>query len=263
MSINPIKQVNSIYGYVRVSTKEQVKSGISLETQKKNIEEFVRSKYNRGVDEWFIDDGVSGLSPILERPASKDLTDTMDEFDVVVCTRLDRLSRSTNDLLNMIPNFEGCGITLFFCEQFGEMPIVYPKPASEKGLRSRFDMAEMANKIMLMVLSAVAEIEHSTIKDRFGDGKIDWASRGYSIGGSVPFGYRKVREKHGNKMRSKLIEDEEEQKILKTIRRLHKRGLGCRKIANQINSLYKDVNMNYNKVDRILNRKYQGLSSAA
>ena len=72
MSINPIKQVNSIYGYVRVSTKEQVKSGISLETQKKNIEEFVRSKYNRGVDEWFIDDGVSGLSPILERPASKD-----------------------------------------------------------------------------------------------------------------------------------------------------------------------------------------------
>ena len=67
MSINPIKQVNSIYGYVRVSTKEQVKSGISLETQKKNIEEFVRSKYNRGVDEWFIDDGVSGLSPILER----------------------------------------------------------------------------------------------------------------------------------------------------------------------------------------------------
>lgn len=263
MSINPIKQVNSIYGYVRVSTKEQVKSGISLETQKKNIEEFSRAKYNRSVDEWFVDDGVSGLNPILERPASKALTDVMDEFDVIICTRLDRLSRSTNDLLNIIPNFEGCGVTLFFCEQFGEMPIVYPKPASEKGLRSRFDMAEMANKIMLMVLSAVAEIEHSTIKDRFGDGKIDWASRGYSIGGGVPYGYRKVKEKHGNKMRSLLVEDEEEQKVLKAIRKLHKRGLGRRKIAKQINSLYKDCNMSDRKVERILNRKYQGLSSAA
>jgi DNA invertase Pin-like site-specific DNA recombinase len=43
----------------------------------------------------------------------------------------------------------------------------------------------MANKIMLMVLSAVAEIEHANIKDRFGEGKVDWASRGFSIGGSA------------------------------------------------------------------------------
>ena len=40
MSIEPLKQVNEIYGYVRVSTREQVRSGISLDTQKKNIEEF-------------------------------------------------------------------------------------------------------------------------------------------------------------------------------------------------------------------------------
>jgi len=263
MSIEPLKQVNKIYGYVRVSTREQVRSGISLDTQKKNIEEFSQAKYNRSVDQWFVDDGVSGLDPILDRPASRELTDTMDEFDVVICTRLDRLSRSTNDLLGIIPSFEACGITLFFCEQFGEMPIVYPKPKSEKGLRSRFDMAEMANKIMLMVLSAVAEIEHSTIKDRFGDGKLDWAARGYSIGGGVPYGYRKVREKHGNKMRSRLVEDEYEQRVLKTVRRLSDRGEGCRRIARQCNSLHAGCGMTHHKVDRILNRKYQGLSTAS
>jgi DNA invertase Pin-like site-specific DNA recombinase len=148
MSIEPLKQVNEIYGYVRVSTREQVRSGISLDTQKKNIEEFSQAKYNRSVD-------------------------------------------------------------------------------------------------------------------RFGDGKLDWAARGYSIGGGVPYGYRKVREKHGNKMRSRLVEDEYEQRVLKTVRRLSDRGEGCRRIARQCNSLHAGCGMTHHKVDRILNRKYQGLSTAS
>jgi putative DNA-invertase from lambdoid prophage Rac len=179
---SPLKQINNIYGYVRVSTKEQVKSGVSIDQQINNISEFVKEKYNRDVDQFFIDDGVSGTRPILDRPASRELTDVIDRYDVVVSTRLDRLSRSSGDLLNTIPTLEEIGITLFFCEQFGDMPIVYPKQDGKTGLKSRFDMSEMANKIMLMVLSAVAEIEHATIKDRFGDGKVDWASRGYGIG---------------------------------------------------------------------------------
>lgn len=255
----PLKQINQIYGYVRVSTKEQVKSGVSLDQQINNISEFVREKYNREVDQFFIDDGVSGTRPILDRPASRELTDVIDRHDVVVSTRLDRLSRSSGDLLNTIPHLQEIGISLYFCEQFGDMPIVYPKEEGEKGLKSRFDMNSMANQIMLMVLSAVAEIEHATIKDRFGDGKVDWAGRGYFIGGSVPYGYEKVTEKHGNKSRSRLVEVPEEQAVLKTIYRLRDRGLGARRIERQVNSLHPDAEMNTNKVRRILNRKFQGL----
>lgn len=261
--IRPIKQVNNIYGYVRVSTKEQVRSGVSLEQQKDLINEFVKNKYNRPVDDFFIDDGVSGTVPILERPASRDLTDNIDRCDVVVSTRLDRLSRSSNDLLNIIPVLEEIGITLFFCEQFGDVPIVYPKAENKKGLRAGFDMNEMANKIMLMVLSAVAEIEHATIKSRFGDGKVDWASRGYSIGGSAPYGYEKVAEKHGNKTRTRLVEVPEEQAVLKTIYRLRGRGLGPKRIANQVNSLHEGAEFSYSKVRRILDRKFQGVQTAA
>ena len=255
----PLKQINQIYGYVRVSTKEQVKSGVSLEQQMNNISEFVREKYNRDVDQFFIDDGVSGTVPILDRPASRELTDVIDRFDVVVSTRLDRLSRSSGDLLNTIPHLEEAGITLYFCEQFGDMPIVYPKLDAQSGLKSRFDMAEMANKIMLMVLSAVAEIEHATIKDRLGDGRVDWAGRGYGIGGSAPYGYRKEIEKHGNKIRTKLVEVPEEQDVLNTIYRLRDRGLGARRIEREVNSLHPDAEVNTNKVRRILNRKFQGL----
>lgn len=78
MSITPLKQVNHIYGYVRVSTREQVRSGVSIEVQQRHISEFVRQKYNRDVTKFFIDDGISGTRPILDRPASRELTDVID-----------------------------------------------------------------------------------------------------------------------------------------------------------------------------------------
>ena len=40
--IQPRKQINNIYGYVRVSSEQQVKDGSSLDEQKRIIEEFVR-----------------------------------------------------------------------------------------------------------------------------------------------------------------------------------------------------------------------------
>ena len=261
--ITPIKQVNNIYGYVRVSTREQVRSGVSVEVQQRQISAFVQQKYNRPVDQFFIDDGVSGTRPILERPASKDLTDVIDRFDVVVATKLDRLSRSSADLLSMIPTLQDIGISLYFSEQFGEMPIVYPDAAKTKGLDAKFDMNSMANQIMLMVLSAVAEIEHATIKDRFAAGKLDWASRGYAIGGSAPYGFRHVEVKTGSKTRQYLEEVPEEQEVLKTIYRLNKRGLGPRKIAKQVNSLHDIPPLTHSKVQRILKRKFQGLPTAA
>ena len=47
------------------------------------------------------------------------------------------------------------------------------------------------------------------------------------------------------------------------ILRLKKRGLGPRRIANQINSLYKGADMNYSRVRKILDRKFQGLPEVA
>ena len=249
--IQPSKRINKIYGYCRVSTVEQARHGVSIELQKRHIEEFVREKYNREVDGFYFDEGVSGKVDILDRDGSRALTDAIDEWDIVVCTRLDRLSRSTHDLLQMIPNLQESNVTLFFCEQFGDVPIVYPRETSGKGLRSKFDMNQMTNQIMLMVLSAVAELEHGIIKDRFADGKVDWANRGYSIGGSVPYGFEKVRERHGNNSRTRLVPVEDEQRVIRTIHRLADCGLGPQKIAKQV--------MSRHKVRRILERKEQGL----
>ena len=155
-------------------------------------------------------------------------------------------------------------MTLFFCEQFGDVPVVYPKPTSEAGLKARFDMGDMANKIMLMVLSAVAEIEHGTIKDRFSSGKLDWAERGYAIGGAAPFGFKKEAEYHGNsKRRYKLVPDPETHHIYQHIIKMAKRknGKSMQKIADEINSTYPGQNMYKQKISRIVNRKYQGIAA--
>ena len=80
--IEPRKQVNNIYGYIRVSSEQQVKDGSSLEEQKRSIEEFVANKYGgRKVDKFFTDAGISGMKPLLERPGSRELTDVMDADD--------------------------------------------------------------------------------------------------------------------------------------------------------------------------------------
>jgi|TARA_R110000765_G_scaffold49635_1_gene100981 DNA invertase Pin-like site-specific DNA recombinase len=261
----PIKQINNVFGYCRVSTVEQAQNGISLQTQQDLISAFIKDKYNREVDEWFIDDGVSGTVPILERNRCKAMTDVIDRHDVIVATRIDRLSRSAADMLKTIPFLEETGVTLYLCEQFADVPVVYPKPNGVSGLRSKFDMNEMVNKIMLMVLSAVAEIEHGSTVDKFKEGKIAWAERGYAIGGTVPFGYEGVEEKvkTGNRLkrRMKLVEVPEEQAVIKTIHACSKRGLGAKRIAKQVSSTHAGFKgFHYSKVRKILDRKFQGLS---
>ena len=111
--MNPIKQINNVYGYCRVSTQEQAQNGISLETQKDLIANFIKEKYNREDDEWFIDDGVSGPVPILERNRCKAMTDVIDRHEMIVAPRVDRLSRSAGDMLQTIPVPDDTGLTLY------------------------------------------------------------------------------------------------------------------------------------------------------
>ena len=263
---NPKKQIRNIYGYCRVSTTEQAENGISIDTQQELISEFVRDKFNRDVTEWFVDAGVSGTVPIMEREQCRAMTDVIDEYDIVIATRIDRLSRSCNDLLQTIPHLEESGVTLYLCEQFNDMPVVYPKEMAAKGLESKYDMNSLVNQIMLMVLSAVAEMEFENTKKKFAEGKIAWAQRGYSIGGSAPFGFEFEEERlpQGNRMktRKKLVEIPEEQAVIKTIQACKKRGLGARRIAKQVANTHAGFeSFTPNKVQKIIARKFQGITS--
>ena len=259
--IEPRKQVNHIYGYIRVSSEQQVKDGSSLDEQKRSIEEFVANKYGgRKVDKFFTDAGISGMKPLLERPGSRELTDTMDANDVIVATKLDRLARSFLEMVNMVPTLEDSGITLFFCDMFADIPVVLPKEKAKTGLEAKMDMTRLANQNLLTNMAQFAEIEREMIMSRLNGGKLVYAEKGYSIGGHVPFGYEKQYDDTGSRRRTKLIPIPEEQEVLKHIYALRSKGLGARKIAKQIQNSHPGYeDFPYHKVQRIINRKFQGL----
>lgn len=91
--------------YTRVSTEEQAKHGSSLETQE---EEVLRLCDQRGweIVGGYSDPGISGAT-IEARPGVKSLIEdsTKGDFELVLVTNLDRLSRDTADLWSIISQF--------------------------------------------------------------------------------------------------------------------------------------------------------------
>ena len=56
-----------VFGYSRVSTSEQADEGFSLDTQRQQIAGYAMMKGWR-VDEHFVERGVSGSTPLADRP---------------------------------------------------------------------------------------------------------------------------------------------------------------------------------------------------
>ena len=66
---------------------------------------------------------------------------------------------------------------------------------------------------MRIALSPVAEIENTPMKDCFASCKLDWAHRGYAVGGSASYGFKHVEEMRGSKTRKSLDVVPEEQDV--------------------------------------------------
>jgi len=84
-------------GYIRVSTTEQAREGISLAAQAARIEEYCQQHgYELTL---FSDEGVSAGKPLATRPAGKQLLKAVasKEVEHVITVKLDRLFRNTVD----------------------------------------------------------------------------------------------------------------------------------------------------------------------
>ncbi len=92
------KPVKYVACYVRVSTEEQVKFGFSIEAQKDALEKYCKEHGYKF--KFFIDEGISASS-MKKRKALKELLDKSYMFDMVIFTKLDRLSRNVLDANNI------------------------------------------------------------------------------------------------------------------------------------------------------------------
>ncbi len=99
-----------------------------------------------------------------DRAQVRRLLDQLDAGDVLTVTRLDRLTRSTRDLLNTFATITG-------------------KKAGFKSLGDTWaDSTRSHGKLMLTVLAGLAEFERDLIRARTGEGRARAVARGQKMG---------------------------------------------------------------------------------
>lgn len=179
------------YLYTRVSTSMQV-DGYSLEAQQNKLEKYAEYEEMQilGI---YSDEGKSGKS-IEGRPMfqqmMKDIETEKDNVKFVLVFKLSRFGRNAADVLNSLQFMQDFGVNLICVED-------------------SIDSSKDSGKLMISVLSAVAEVERDNILVQTMEGRKQKAKNGEWNGGMAPFGYQL--------MNGKLVIDEEEAEIVKMI----------------------------------------------
>ena len=166
-----------LLGYVRVSTTEQAASNrTSLSEQERVINGFAMMRGIAGFDTTiFKDPGISGATPLEQRPAGKELLDIAKPGDTVCAAKLDRMFRSAIDALKTAEELKKKGIHLVLLDM-GDQPV------TSNGMAECF----------FTMAAAFAQLERTRIAERMRDGRNAKADKGGHIGGPPPYGFSKV-----------------------------------------------------------------------
>ena len=188
-----------LYGYTRVSTTEQAADGkSSLEDQARRVQGVAMMRGEK-VSELFSDPGVSGAKPLISRPAGGRLMQKVKTGDTIVVAKLDRMFRSAKDALTTAEEWQGRGIRLIVAD-------VGTDPVTENGM----------SKLFFSMLAAFAEFERSRIAERMAEGRRGRREKGGSVGGGVPYGYRRI----GKGEEAIIVENPKEQEVISRAREL-------------------------------------------
>lgn len=180
-----------VYTYTRVSTAMQI-DGYSLEAQKARMKAFSDFNSYEIVGE-YEDAGKSGKSiegRIQFNQMMEDIKSGKDGVSFVLVFKLSRFGRNAADVLSTLQVMQDFGVNLI-CVEDG------------------IDSSKDAGKLMISVLSAVAEIERENIRVQTMEGRIQKAREGRWNGGFAPYGYRLVD--------GKLVINEEEAEAIRII----------------------------------------------
>ena len=192
-------------GYIRVSTEDQAREGISLEHQEAKIRAYAAIN-DLALVEVIRDGGASGKS--LDREGIVRLLDLVEsgKVEAVIVYKLDRLSRRTLDTLNLIENLESKGIAFH-------------------SISEKVDTKSATGRFFLTIISAVAQMERDLIAERTKDALSHKKEKGEWTG-RVPFGFRIEN--------NRLVEDPDQIKVIQKAKRLRRSGKSLREISRAL-----------------------------
>ena len=186
-----MKKKQRCYIYTRVSTAIQV-DGYSLDAQRDKLIKYAEYQEMEIVHE-YSDQGKSGKS-VEGRPEFmqmlEDIKAEKEQISYVLVYKLSRFGRNAADVLTSLQLMQDYGVNLV-CVEDG------------------IDSSKDAGKLMISVLSAVAEIERENIQIQTMEGRRQKAREGKWNGGFAPYGYKLVN--------GYLIIEEDEMEIIRII----------------------------------------------
>ncbi|MEH2472619.1 DNA invertase Pin-like site-specific DNA recombinase [Nitrobacteraceae bacterium AZCC 2161] len=136
-------------GYARISTASQSVDG--------QVEQLRSAGCSQIVEET-----ASGAAS--DRPALRKLINSLNRGDVIVVVRLDRLARSTIDLLTMLKSVADHGASFLSLQE------------------NWADTTTAAGRLILTVIGGLAEFERELIKSRTSEGRERAKARGVRMG---------------------------------------------------------------------------------
>jgi len=139
-----------LFGYARVSTSHQC-----LDLQIKALKE-AGVRLNR-----IFTDKVSGSH--MDRDGLQALRVKVEEGDMILVKKLDRLGRDTADMIQLIKEFDGMGVSIRFLDD---------------GISTEGTMGKM----IVTILSAVAQAERARILERTNEGRTEAKLKGIKFG---------------------------------------------------------------------------------
>lgn len=194
--------------YVRVSTDEQAREGISLDAQRSKIAAWCEVM-GYGLVQTFADEGISGHS-MDKRPGLQAAVDAVcDAGCVLVVYSLSRLARNTRETLELGERLSKAGADLV-------------------SLSEKIDTTSAAGKMVFRMLAVLAEFERDQVSERTALAMQYKKAKKERISRHIPFGMQlSVDETH-------LEDNSAEQAVIDAARSLHAEGLSSRRIATRL-----------------------------
>ena len=197
----------TVYFYGRCSADENFEKGSSIETQLSKATAYGVIK-NLTIDKE-ITESISGTVKFANRPMGLEIMRGLKRGDHIICSALDRFSRNTLDLLQVIEKFKRMKVNLHFTE-FGEVT-----------------GSDAMGSVFVKLLSVFAEFYSKQCSEKQKATKDRLKSQGKFFGGKKPFGYDVDQNNY-------LIPCEKEQQVIRDMQLMKKQGTSYQKVADQI-----------------------------
>lgn len=171
---------------------------------------------DRGITDIYIyeDEGFSGGNT--NRPEFQRLLDDakLKKFDVLVCYRLDRISRNVADFSNTLEILQKYGIEFI-------------------SIREQFDTTSPMGRAMIYIASVFAQLERETIAERIRDNMLELAKTGRWLGGTAPLGYdsEPVTYFDGDMNQRKMVKLKQVPEELKIVKLIYEKYLEFKSLS--------------------------------